>query len=94
MTPFAKYRYLRLPFAIKSSGDIFCQKVNEIFDGLPGIQALVNDILIYGKTEQEHDKNLTKALERAREKGIKFNPDKCIVGDRDIPFLDTLWSQT
>ena len=36
-TPFGRYCYLRLPFGISSSGDIFQQKVCEIFESLPGI---------------------------------------------------------
>ena len=53
-----RYCYLRLPFGISSAGDIFQRKVTEIFEGLPGIQAIVDDTLIYGKTREEHDPKL------------------------------------
>ncbi|XP_053389557.1 uncharacterized protein K02A2.6-like [Mercenaria mercenaria] len=75
-TPFGRYRYLRLPFGISSGQDIFVKKVNEIFEGLPGIAAVVDDILIYGKTRKDHDRNLRAVLELARAKCIRFNPDK------------------
>ena len=51
-------------------------KVNKIFEGLPGVAAIVVDILIYGRTSDKHDGNLRKVLDRAQEKGIRFNPDK------------------
>ncbi len=86
-TPFGRYKYLRLPFGISSSGDIFQQKVNEIFEGLPGIQAIVDDIIIYGQTTAEHDINLRNALSRAQDRGIRFNPDKCIIGVDEVPFF-------
>lgn len=86
-TPFGRFRYLRLPFGISSSGDIFQQKCNEIFEGLPGIHAIVDDILIYGRSRSEHDENLHKALSRAKAKGVKFNPDKCIIGATEVPFF-------
>ena len=86
-TPFCRSRYLRLLFGIKSSGDIFIRKVNEIFEGPSGIEAIVDDILIFGKTRKEHDKNLQNALKHACEKGIKFNPDKCIIGVSEVPFF-------
>ena len=49
-TPFGGYRYLRLPFGISVSSDLFQMKCNEIFEGLPGMTAIVDDILIYGRT--------------------------------------------
>lgn len=51
-------------------------KVNELFEGLSGVTAIVEDILIFGRTREEHDHNLKNVLERAREKGIRFNPEK------------------
>jgi hypothetical protein len=75
-THFGKYRWLRLPFGISTSGDLFMQKISEILEGLSGVTAIVDDILVYGRTKEEHDKNLKHVLERAREKGVKLNPDK------------------
>ena len=75
-TQFGRYRYLRLPFGISALSDLFQMNVKEIFEGLPGIAAIVDDILIYGRTRDEHDRNLRIVLDRAREKGIRFNPDK------------------
>ena len=66
--PFGRYRYLRLPFGISASSDLFQMKINEIFEGLPGIAAIVNDILIYGHTRDEHDRNLCNILDRAQRK--------------------------
>ena len=79
-TPFGRYRYLRLPFGISASSDLFQLKCNEIFEGLPGVTAIVDDNLIYGRTREEHDRNLRSVLDRAREKGIRFNPEKCTIG--------------
>lgn len=75
-TPFGRYRYLRLPYGISSSSDIFQQKMDEIFEGLPGVTTIVDDILIYGRSLEEHDRNLRNVLEHAREKRIRFNPNK------------------
>ncbi|MEW8546431.1 MAG: RNase H-like domain-containing protein, partial [Candidatus Thiodiazotropha sp.] len=86
-TPFARYRYLRLPFGICASSDIFQMKIDEVFEGLSGVTAIVDDILIYGRTRQEHDANLRKVLERAQSTGIRFNPDKCTIGVNEIPFF-------
>ena len=85
-TPFGRYGYLRLPFGISASSDLFQMKVNEIFEGLPGVAAIVDDILIYGRTRDENDQNLRKVLDRAGEKGIRFNPDKMKIRVKELPF--------
>jgi hypothetical protein len=89
-TVFGRYRWLRLPFGISASSDLFQHKVEEIFEGLTGMTSIVDDILIYGETREEHDANLRNVLERAKNKGIKFNPDKCIIAVQEVPFFGHL----
>ena len=67
--------FLRLPFGIKSSQDIFQQKMDSIFESLTGVTSIVDDLLVYGRTKQEHGQNLRQVLERARNKGVRFNLD-------------------
>ena len=85
-TPFGRYRYLRLPFGISASSDLFQQKMGEICEGLSGVKAIVDDILVYGRSTEEH-KNLRSLLERAREKGVRFNSEKCTIGVSEVPFF-------
>ena len=88
-TPFGRYRYLRLPFGISASiySDIFQMKIDEIFEGMPGVTAIVDDILIFGRTRKEHDSNLRNVLDRARNMGIRFNPDKMAISVKQIHFF-------
>ncbi|XP_022810383.1 uncharacterized protein LOC111347399 [Stylophora pistillata] len=44
---------------------------------IPGCLNISDDILVYGKTQQEHDRNLDKLFKKAREKKITFNKGKC-----------------
>jgi hypothetical protein len=55
-TPFGRYHFTRLPFGIHSSQDVFQKKVDEIYEGLNGVAAIVDDILVFRKTQEEHDK--------------------------------------
>ncbi|XP_053403234.1 uncharacterized protein K02A2.6-like [Mercenaria mercenaria] len=93
-TVFGRYRWLRLPYGISASSDIFMQKIDEVFEGLDGLTAIVDDILVYGRSREEHDLNLKNALERARSKGVKFNPDKCVIGVTEVPFFGHLITST
>ena len=38
---------------------------------------IIDDILVLGKNQKEHDQNLEKLFKRARKKEITFNKDKC-----------------
>ena len=72
------YRYKRLNFGTKSSGEIFQDTVSkELTCDIPGCINISDDILVFGKGQEEHDQCLEKLFKRAREKGMVFNKDKC-----------------
>lgn len=85
-SPFSRYRYLRLPMGIRSSQDIFNRKIDETFEGLSGVTSIVDDILVWGKTRSEHDHNLKQVLDKARNAGLRFNPEKCKFGLTEVKF--------
>lgn len=74
-TVFGRYRFLRLPFDIISAQDEFQKCIDETSKGLDGVAAIVDDIFV--TTRQKHDQRLQAMLNRTREKGMRFNPDKC-----------------
>jgi hypothetical protein len=78
-TILGRYRFRRLPFGIISAQDEFQRKIDETYEGLNGVVAIVDDILVYGRTKKEHDDNLHAMLQRSREKGVKLNQEKSIL---------------
>ena len=58
------------------SQDVFQQKMEMIIEKFTGALSLIGDVIIYGKTREEHDKNLRKLIETAR---TAFNSDKCAI---------------
>ncbi|KAK2716561.1 hypothetical protein QYM36_006892 [Artemia franciscana] len=79
-TVFGRYRWKRYPFGLVSAQDEFQRQMDEIFKGLEGICILIDDILVYRKSQEEHDNRLHAVLKRAREKGVRFNREKCTFG--------------
>ena len=77
VTPFGRYHFTKLPFGISSTPEYFQKRMTSILSGLEGVQCLMDDVLMYGKEEEEHDKRLHKALERIRAAGATLNPGKC-----------------
>ena len=78
-TPFGRYRFLRLrmPYGITSGSEVF-QKAMEI---------VVDDILIWGGTEKEHDENLKKVMDRTREVNLKLNKKKCKIKVPSVSYV-------
>lgn len=69
-TPFGRYRFLTLPFGVSNAPEIFQRTFTDVFRGIKGIKIYIDDIIIYAKEIQEHNKILSKVLERAVEKGL------------------------
>jgi hypothetical protein len=62
-TPFGRFRFLRMPFGIHSAQDVFQRLVDRTFGDLPGVAAIIDDILVFGETKEEHDTNLEAVLQ-------------------------------
>ena len=76
-SPFGRYMFKRLPFGLSSAQDIFQRVMAEMFEDINGVEVVVDDILIWGTNEAEHDSRLTKVLDRARLQNLKLNKAKC-----------------
>ena len=93
-TPFGRYRYLRVPFGLNCSDeDVFQRKIDETFEGITGVTAIVDDILVFGKTRAEHDQNLRKVLTHAHERGIKLNADMVKIGVTEVRYFGNILTQ-
>ena len=75
-TPHGRYRWLRLPFGLKVSSEIFQKRLKQAIDDLPGVRCLADDILVFGSTLQEHDANLEGLLQRCVRDNIKLKKEK------------------
>ena len=48
---FGRYRYVRLPFSSAHAGDIFQEKIVELFSGMPHVFDIADGIVITGFDE-------------------------------------------
>lgn len=67
-TPFGRYKFLRLPYGISSAPEVFHCCFQDMFsDGVvEGVEVYLDDIIIFGKNETEHNIRLNKVLNGAR----------------------------
>lgn len=86
-TPFGRYKFLRLPYGLCSASEIFSLKLSQILENMEGVALYIDDLIIFGKNRDEHDKRLRLVLSKLRSENIKLNKSKCKIGIHEIKFL-------
>ena len=87
ITPFGRYCFNKLPFGIASAPEHFQKRMSRILEGLDGVVCQVDDVLIHGGSEEEHDTWLEAALERVEKAGVTLNREKCVFKTKRVKFL-------
>ena len=86
-SPFGRYKYLRMPMGLKCSAEIFQREMCRIFSDLPGVEIVVDDILVHGRNAVEHDSRLRKVLQRCRDVNLKLNSSKSKIGCSEVNYV-------
>ena len=92
MTPMGRYCFCRLPMGINIGPEEFQRKMLETFGSLDGCECIMDDLLVYGKTKEEHDGRLQRVMAVARQTGVKLNEAKCHLGRREVSYFGHLVS--
>ncbi|XP_046857694.1 uncharacterized protein K02A2.6-like [Xenia sp. Carnegie-2017] len=86
-TPFGRYRFTVIPFGVVFAQEVFHKTVHEKFQHLPGCETDIDDILIWGRTLEEHDRNLERVLNRVADVNMTLSKDKCQFRQTEITYL-------
>jgi transposase InsO family protein len=92
-TPYGRFRWLRLPFGLSVSSEIFQRRLHQALDGLDGVMCVADDIIVigsgtdHGTATAQHDERLQLLLERCKELGIKLNKEKLQLRTNCVKFL-------
>ena len=71
------FRYNRLVFGISSCPAIWQCAIDQVLQGITGFQCILDDMIVLGKTNEEHLENLESVLKRLQDAGLKANKEKC-----------------
>lgn len=63
-----------------------------ILEGQEGVANVIDDILVFGHTREEHDVRLNQVQSRLAEAGVTLNKNKCLFGVSEVPFLGVIVS--
>ena len=75
-TPLGKFWWLRLPFGLKVTSDVFQQKLDKVIRLLPGVIGIADGILTHRSTIKENDGTVIALLETVRQK-MQFRSEDC-----------------
>ena len=92
-TPEGRYRFLRLPYGIQSAPEVYHKTIHMIFEHIPGVDTMMDDVIVWGSTRQEHDERLRQVLDKTREVNLKLNKDKCEFAGKSLTFVGDVVSE-
>lgn len=88
-TPKGHFEFTRMPMGLRNSPSTFQKLMNSVLYEINGIKTIVylDDIIVFGRTIEEHNANLVKVLEALRKHNLKMEPTKCQILKSELKFL-------
>ena len=87
-----RFQWTRLPMGSIVAQDVFQRKLDAIFLDIPGFTGIADDMVIYGRTDQDHNEHLVNFLEVCRRNTLTLNPDKMQFRLPEVSFFGHHWS--
>lgn len=89
-----QFQMKRLPMGLKISPSVFSRLMSVAFSGLNYESCFIylDDLIIFGNSLQQHNRNLVNVFERLRKVNLKLNPTKCDFLKKQILYLGHLIS--
>ena len=99
-TPFGRFRWMRMPFGIRSAPEVFQRCIHQLIKGMSGVEVVADDFVVVGfgdtleEATHDHDNNLTSFLERCEARGVKLNTDKLRLRQTEVSFIGHVATST
>ena len=87
------FGYKRLSFGVNSAPEKYQQIVRQVVSDISGVQNIANDLIVHGKNNEVHDRNLHKVLQGLEEKNLTLNPQNCQFRVDKVVFMGLLVSK-
>eukprot|EP00731_Ephydatia_muelleri_P032647 Em0024g191a len=81
------FRYCRLPFGIATAPAMWQKAMSLVLQGCKKVVYYMDDILVTGKTRQQHEQNLRAVFQRLQQYGLRVNLPKCRFFQESLEFL-------
>ena len=87
-----RFQWTQLPMGTIVASDVFQRKLYEIFHNVQGVTGIADDMVIYGKSIEEHDKHFLSFLSIVRKNNLRLNTSKLQFQLEEVSFLGHNWS--
>ncbi|CAB0017172.1 unnamed protein product [Nesidiocoris tenuis] len=81
------FRYRRMPFGVSLAPSVFQNIMDKVLDGIEGVACYLDDVMVTGRSLEEHLDTLNTVLKRLEAEGIRVNPQKCKWLQRSVEYL-------
>ena len=83
------WEFVAMPFGLTNAPATFQRLMELAMRGLQWTSCLIylDDVIIYGRTFQEHTERLQQVLDRIRSANLKLKPEKCELFQEQVRFL-------
>ena len=81
------YQFRRLPFGVTNGVAAFQRAIDILTEDMPGVAANIDDIVVGGATQDEHDDALRRFMDVAQKRGLIINKEKSKFNTTELHFL-------
>ena len=86
------WRYTRLNFGTNSASEIFQKTIQDQLRDIPGSINISDDVIIFGKTQAEHDAALEAVCQKFASVNLTLNRKKCEFNKSSVTFFGFVFS--
>ncbi|XP_057369629.1 uncharacterized protein K02A2.6-like [Daphnia carinata] len=81
------FRPLVFPYGVASGPAIFQLLMDTLLQGIEGVYVFLDDILVSGKDDEEHDSRLEEVFKRLNDASVVLEQTKCLIKKKSLTFL-------
>ena len=81
------FTYTRMPFGISTAPGIWQRAMDSVLAGVPGVICYLDDILIVGDSDEQHEERLRMVLDRLDQAGVRLKREKCEFHKTSVEYL-------
>ena len=89
--PSGRYVWTRLLMGLVVSSDKLQKKLDTVYNAQPGVTGIVDDMIITGKSQEEHDHNFLNFLQITRSNHLRLNGEKVQFKLKEVSLFGHRW---
>ena len=93
VSPIGTFQYKRMPFGLASAASVFQRVMQDMLAKIEGTLVFQDDVLIFAKDIEAHNKILDRVLEIFQTNGVHLKTEKCVFLKAEVEYLGHMLSE-